>query len=73
MLNAINMFAAFVKPKLRAFFTKENGEVNIVAIVVLIGIAIVLAILFRSQITRLLNTLFGQVEETAKDAITSTD
>jgi ABC-type Mn2+/Zn2+ transport system permease subunit len=70
MLKAIIVLAAFAKARLREFLTKEDGEVNIVAIVVLIGIAIVLAILFRNQITGLLNSLFGQVNESAKNAIT---
>ncbi|MDR2421586.1 MAG: flagellin-like protein [Oscillospiraceae bacterium] len=69
MLNMLIAGAALAKAKLREFLAKEDGEVNIVAIVVLIGIAIVLAILFRGYITNLLKTLFGQVENTASNAI----
>lgn len=56
--------------KLREFCEKEDGDVNIVSIVVLIGIAILLAIIFRGHIENLLNTLFGQIENNATDAIT---
>jgi len=47
----------------------ERGEVNIVAIVILIGVAVLLAIVFRKQIGDLLNTLFGTIENNAKNAI----
>ncbi len=55
--------------KIREFFSKENGEVNIVAIVVLIGIAILLAIIFKGAISNLLNSLFGTIENNATNAI----
>lgn len=56
--------------KLREFCKKEDGDVNIVSIVVLIGIAILLAIIFRDKIEELLNALFRQIENNATDAIT---
>lgn len=68
-MSMIRTFAARAQMKLRAFFSKENGEVNIVAIVVLIGIAVLLAIIFRGAITNLLNTLFGTIENNAQNAI----
>ena len=37
----------FAKCKVRDFMYREDGDVNIVSIVVLIGIAIILAIVFR--------------------------
>lgn len=56
--------------KLREFCTKENGDVNVVSIVVLIGIAVVLAVLFRGRIENLLNTLFNTIETGAENVIT---
>lgn len=56
--------------KLREFCTKENGDVNVVSIVVLIGIAVLLAIMFRGAISNLLNTLFNTIETNATNAIT---
>jgi membrane protease YdiL (CAAX protease family) len=69
MLKLLIMGAAFAKARAREFLTKEDGEVNIVAIVLLIGIAIVLAVLFRGYIANFLNTLFNQVKNTATNAI----
>ena len=48
----------------------EKGEVNIVAIVVLIGVAVLLAIVFKDQIIELLNKLFETITKTATDVVT---
>lgn len=64
------MFCSMAQYKLRQLFTDEKGEVNIVAIVVLIGIAVLLALIFKEQIEGLLKTLFDTISGTATDAIT---
>ena len=51
------------------FLYEEDGAVDIVAVVVLIGIAVVLAVLFRQQIEGLLNTLLGTISEKATTAV----
>lgn len=56
---------------LRNFFQDEEGAVDIVAIVVLIGIAVLLAVIFRKQIENLLNSLFGTIQGTATEAVTN--
>ena len=48
---------------------EERGAVDIVAIVVMIGIAVALAVIFKDQISGLLNTLFGTITSTATSAI----
>ena len=42
---------------------------DIVAIVVLIGIAVAIALIFRNQITSLITGLFGQIESNANEVI----
>ncbi len=69
MMNYINSMILKAESKIRDFVSKENGEVNIVAIVVLIGIAVILAIAFRGAISNLLNTLFDTIEDNATNAI----
>lgn len=69
MYMTAQVLALQAKLKLREFFTKEDGEVNIVTIVVLIGIAVALAIIFKNQITALLTTLFGTITEQATKAV----
>lgn len=55
--------------KVREFVNKEDGDVNIVSIVVLIGIAVLLAILFRGAISNLLNNMFNTIGNNANNAI----
>lgn len=55
--------------KLYNFFHDEKGEVNIVATVVLIGVAVMLAILFKDQIGKLLNSLIETIRGNANNAV----
>lgn len=58
-----------VKNKIESFVREERGDVNIVSIVVLIGIAVVLAIVFKDAIAGLLNTLLNQINGNAANAV----
>ena len=51
------------------FFEEERGAEAIVTIVVLIGIAVLLAIFFRGQISNLLQGLFNTINKSANDAL----
>lgn len=70
LMQNLIMFGNFAKFKIRQMFTDEKGEVNIVAIVVLIGIAVLLALVFRKQIEQLLTNLFTTINQSATDAVT---
>lgn len=50
-------------------FTDETGDVNVVAIVVLIGVAVLLAIVFKEQIAKILKSLFEKIDTNAGDAV----
>lgn len=69
MMNRVGTLMCRAKTKIKEFFVKENGDVNIVSIVVLIGIAVLLAVIFKGAISNLLNTLFGTIENNATNAI----
>ncbi len=69
MMQDLNLLGLMVEAKLRKFFYNEDGEVNIVAIVILIGIAVTLALVFKDQITKLLNDLFGTINQKATNAV----
>lgn len=69
MMQNLMMLGSMAKLKLRSFFSDEKGEVNIVAIVVLIGIAVLLALIFKDQIEGLLETLFGTITDNANSAV----
>lgn len=55
--------------KVERFFKNEDGEVNIIAIVVLIGIAILLALIFKNRIAELINSLFDTIDQNAQNAV----
>ena len=69
MMQNLMVFGAWAKMKLNQLLSDEKGEVNIVAIVVLIGIAVLLALIFQEQIEGLLETLFGTIKENANNAV----
>lgn len=69
MLANIQAFALMAKVKLRELFTDEKGEVNIVAIVVLIGIAVLLALIFKDEVKKLIESLFGTINQNAQSAV----
>ena len=69
-LNAVLLMA---KAKLAKFFRDERGDVNIVSIVVLIGIAVVLAVIFKDAIADLLNTLLDAIRGKALGAVEATE
>jgi len=52
------------------FLRDEKGDVNVVSIVVLIGVAVVLALVFKNAITELITGLIEQIKGTAGQAIT---
>lgn len=47
----------------------EDGAVDIVAVVVLIGIAVVVAVIFRKQIENLINSMFNAINGKANEAL----
>lgn len=44
------------------FLKKEDGEVNIVAIVILIAIAVGLALLFKERVAEIINNIFDEID-----------
>lgn len=69
MLKKMMLTKAWLGNKVSNFMSSERGDVNVVSIVVLIGIAIVLALLFKKSIGNILNTLFGSITTKATSAI----
>ena len=51
------------------FINAEEGEVNIVTTVVLIGIAVALAVIFKGHVTNLVNTLMVNITSSATNAV----
>lgn len=71
MINAFNNLCAFVYSRIQVFAKEERGAVDIVAVVVLIGIAVALAVIFRGSIQKLLEDMFNSINTGAMDAVKS--
>ena len=68
MLNSLLMAKLWIEAKFNRFLRDENGEVNIVAIVILIGIAVALALVFRQEIMKLIKDLLNKITTTGMAA-----
>lgn len=69
MADKIICAGIIAKCKIRKLFTDETGAVDIVAIVVLIGIVVLLAIVFKDELAKLIKTLFTTIEQNANDTV----
>ncbi len=49
------------KEKLCKMMVKENGEANIIAIILVIAIVVALAIIFKDKITSLFNSIWAKI------------
>lgn len=70
-MNIITGMILKAQLKAENFFKKENGEVNIIAIVILIGIAIMLALIFKDRISTLIGSLFDTIDTNAQSAVSN--
>lgn len=70
MLNIMLMYANIARLKVKDFFKDESGAVDIVAIVVLMGIVVLVALVFKKQLTNLVTNLFATITGKATDAVT---
>ena len=69
MSNLMLIVALGMKGKVMKFINAEEGEVNIVTTVVLIGIAVALAVIFKGHVTNLVNTLMLSITGSATNAV----
>lgn len=71
MMQNLKMLGIVARGRLRQLCLDEKGEVNIVATVVLIGIAVILALVFKNYILNLLKTLFDSIINTTENVLTT--
>lgn len=69
MLDNLLIKALIAKNRIRTFLKDEKGEVNVVAIIVLIAVAIVTAGVFKEQIGNLVVNLFKNLTSKGQSAI----
>lgn len=71
MLMWLDSMAFIAKKKMEYFLTNEEGDTNIVSMVVLMGIAVLLAVVFKDNVKNLLDNLFADIGTSASQAITN--
>ena len=67
MKNALYFSKIWLSAKLGRFIKDERGEVNIVATIILLGIAVLLAVAFRKQIGGLVTDIFNAIRGKEKE------
>lgn len=69
MMTYLDMFLLSLKLKVMGFLKDEKGETSIVAMVVLIGVAVLLAIVFKNSIGTLIKNLLKTIEGNATNVV----
>ncbi|MCI5891665.1 MAG: flagellin-like protein [Lachnospira sp.] len=69
LLDTMMMYLNIAKLKAEDFFKDENGAVDIVAIVVLMGIVVLVALVFKDKLSGLVTDLFKTITGTATKAV----
>ena len=69
MFDFLNRLYIVLSMQVNNFLEEEKGAVDLITIVVLIGIAIVLAVVFRDKMKEILNTILGNIQSSATSAI----
>ena len=64
----VQLAAMKAKCKIDEFLYDENGEVNIIAMIIILAIAIGLAIAFRKNISKLFSDIWTQINGNANKA-----
>lgn len=72
MLNVVDRMYIAAQAKWNKFRKEERGDVNIVSIVVLCGIVIALAVIFRNQLKALIESVMANVTTNAANAVNET-
>lgn len=61
MYNLLSYVGMKAKCAAHKFFTNERGDVNVVAIVILIAVAVILAVLLKDELSALISGLVGKI------------
>lgn len=69
LMMHLGVLATRAKIKAREIFCDETGAVDLITIVVLIGVAVLLAIVFKDAISELIESLLGTITQNAEGAV----
>lgn len=69
MLSVLDRYYITMCARIKNFLEDEGGAVDIVAIVVLIGIVVLVAVVFKDEIIKLIKSLFGTITNKATSTV----
>ena len=69
MFKKLDSLYLKAQSKIANFASEERGDVNIVSMVVLIGIAVLLAVVFKGSIKNLVTSMLNTISNNATNAI----
>ncbi len=69
LVNKLYFKGLQAKEKLVNLMKKENGEANIIAIILVLAIVIALAIIFKNQLSALFNRIWGSLFDNVGDVL----
>lgn len=67
-VNGIWRLKERMKGAVHSFFTDEDGDTNLISIVIVLVIVVALAVIFRKNIASLVNSMWEQIFKDANDA-----
>ena len=70
MLHMLDKWYIAGMTRFHRFKTEERGDVNIVSIVVLCGIVIFLAVVFRKELSEVIGNVLSSVQNQAQEVVT---
>lgn len=69
LMMHLSVMASMAKAKAREIFCDETGAVDLITIVVLIGVAVLLAIVFKDAIGDLITNLLDTITKNASNTV----
>jgi len=71
VVNNLYFKALSMKSKALNFLKKENGEANLISVILILAVVIALALLFKGKIKELFEKIWGQLDTNVNGAITT--
>lgn len=68
ILKALSLQMPMLKARLNSAVRDEKGAVDLITIIVLIAVVMILVVVFKDQITNLINNLFDTIFQKADEA-----
>lgn len=69
MIEGLNHLYLVLMMHINNFIEEEKGAVDLITVVVLIGIAIVLAVIFKDKMKSIVESLLGNIQSSAQSAM----